>query len=49
MLENLAKDSTFIKPIITGDEMWAYEHDGENVQQTQLIETGKPKIRHALN
>lgn len=33
MLHNVAKNPTYIKRIITCDEMWIYEYDVENVQQ----------------
>lgn len=37
MLHNVAKNPTYIKRIITCDEMWIYEYDVENVQQYQRM------------
>ena len=34
MLANVSDDPTFIKRIITGDEMWVYEYDVETAQQS---------------
>ena len=34
MLDNLAKDPTFIKSVITGDETWFNENDIKSVQQS---------------
>lgn len=40
MLNSVAEGSIFIKPIITADETWVYEYNGETVQKSSDYKIG---------